>query len=295
MKKNTINIEQLFQELVSQDPSFASQKKDILWLILRMTQHIPSVSIDPLFQNNLKSRLEHHISYINNLKANPPQVNPSINRLARLISYGLPAVALGVIIFLALPYHPTSIDQTNIVPHTEITEDSSQIVVETADEQASQSQDKYIIPKTTPTTSSENKDKPLTQQDPIENTAEPIESVPMMLKTSSPIVWWDALNTPSPMTTKESQLLQPTTIVQQYTDEEVHLSYTIDISWNDLLLQGTLENCDHKYTLSEPLVWVSNNSTIIAQIKDTSSDNTSRISLYFTDGLITKIEGLKKC
>jgi hypothetical protein len=73
-----------------------------------MIEHTPIVSIDPLFQKNLKSRLKHHIQYIHNLKANPPEVSPRINRLARLISYGLPAVALGVIIFLALPYNPTT-------------------------------------------------------------------------------------------------------------------------------------------------------------------------------------------
>jgi hypothetical protein len=140
----------------------------------------------------------------------------------------------------------------------------------------------------------ESRNKSLPQLTPIENIAEPNEWMPMMLKTSSPIVWWDT-NTIPPTTLQDSQLLQSTTIVQQYTDEEVYFSYTIDISWEDLLLEGTLESCNHTYTLSEPLVWVSNNSTIVAQIKDTSSDNTSRISVYFTDGLITKVEGLKKC
>lgn len=115
MKQYTTPIEQLYQELVSQDSSFASQKKEIIWLLERMTQHTPSVDIDPRFQNNLKSRLEQHVQYLNNLKSNPPQPNPRINRLARLISYGLPAVALGVIIFLALPYNPlTTPSQTTI-------------------------------------------------------------------------------------------------------------------------------------------------------------------------------------
>jgi hypothetical protein len=112
-----------------------------------MTQHTPSVSIDPLFQKNLKSRLEHHIQYIHNLKANPSEVHPRINRLARLISYGLPAVAIGVIIFLALPYNPT-IDQNNTLLHTGTVEDSSQTPTETIIEQTSQSQDKQIIPRT---------------------------------------------------------------------------------------------------------------------------------------------------
>ena len=59
-----------------------------------MSSNIPEVTIDKNFQNNLKSKLEYHISYINNLKENPPQIHPKINRLARLISYGLPTIAL---------------------------------------------------------------------------------------------------------------------------------------------------------------------------------------------------------
>ncbi len=293
MKKNTTHIEQLYQELLSQDPSLVSQKSEILWLLERMTEHTPSVSIDPLFQNNLKSRLEHHIHYIQNLKTNPPEVNPRINRLARLISYGLPAVALGVIIFLALPYNPT-IDQNNTLLHTGTVEDSSQTPTETTIEQTYQSQDKQIIPRTIAPLWWESKNKSLPQLAPIENIAEPNEWMPMMMKTSTPIVWWDT-NTISPTTLQDSQLLQPTTIIQQYTNDNLHLSYTIDVSWEDLLLEGTLESCNHTYILSEPLVWVSNNSTIVAQIKDTSSDNTSRISVYFTDGLITKVEGLDTC
>lgn len=84
-----------------------------------MTEHTPSVDIDPHFQSNLKSRLEYHVQYLNNLKSNPPQPNPYINRLARLISYGLPAVALGVIIFLALPYNP--VIQPSQIPINEAT------------------------------------------------------------------------------------------------------------------------------------------------------------------------------
>jgi hypothetical protein len=112
----------------------------------------------------------------------------------------------------------------------------------------------------------------------------------MTMKASVLTVWWDTYMIST--ATEWSQSLQPTTITQQYTDGIIQLSYIIDISWGDLLLQGRLLYCNITYTLSESLVWVSNNSTIIAQIKDTSSDNVSRISVHFTDGLITKIEGL---
>ncbi|AKH33283.1 hypothetical protein XF24_00960 [candidate division SR1 bacterium Aalborg_AAW-1] len=119
MPRNDCNLEQLYQELLSQDPSLVSQKKEIVGLLERMTEHTPSVDIDPHFQSNLKSRLEYHVQYLNNLKSNPPQSNPHINRLARLISYGLPAVVLGVIIFLALPYNP--VIQPSQIPINEAT------------------------------------------------------------------------------------------------------------------------------------------------------------------------------
>jgi hypothetical protein len=150
-----------------------------------MRQHTPIVSIDPLFQKNLKSRLEHHLHYIHNLKTNPSEVSPRINRLARLISYGLPAVAFGVIIFLALPYHPiTPLDQNDIIPHIDTIENPSQIVVETALEPILPLQDKKIIPKTLPIPLSEKNNTSSASQDATQNIIQSIETTPMTMKAS---------------------------------------------------------------------------------------------------------------
>ena len=176
MKNNINNIEQIFQELVKQDPSFSLQKKEIVALITRMIEHIPSVSIDPAFQSNLKLRLENHIQYIHNLKANPPQGNSRINRLARLMSYGLPAVAIGVIIFLALPYHPTTVVNQNstVLLKTDTIKNSVQTpIIETPTNQLQKvhnKQNEKIIPKNISTTSSKSNKLPLLQQSPIEDT-----------------------------------------------------------------------------------------------------------------------------
>ncbi len=298
MKKNTTHIEQLYQELLSQDPSLVSQKSKIIWLLERMTEHTPSVSIDPLFQKNLKSRLEHHIQYIHNLKANPPQVNPRINRLARLISYGLPAVAIGVIIFLALPYNPTTapIETTPNEYNSLLQEQSDSLpITTTIEDKPTIIQTKSQIPQQT---------EKIIPQDISVKQEETHTSEPMMLKTiSTPSTpeWWESTTNDTMMiqedipSSQKSTPLSPTSQQIIYTNNTLTLNYNLYRSWEDLLLQGTLDYCKQNYTITEPLVWVSNTSTIVAQIKDTSSDTTPRISLYFTDGLITDVQWLSQC
>jgi hypothetical protein len=122
----------------------------------------------------------------------------------------------------------------------------------------------------------------------------------MMLKTISVPEWWEAILQDTMMiqdnlSSQKSTPLSPTSQQIVYKNDIITLHYNLYRSWEDLLLQGTLDYCKQNYTITEPLVWVSNNSTIVAQIKDTSSDTTSRISVYFTDGLITKVEGWEIC
>lgn len=302
MKNNIINnIEQIFNELVKQDPSFASQKKEILSIITRMIEHTPSVSIDHTFQSTLKSRLENHIQYINNLKVNPPQINPRINRLARFISYGLPAVAFGLIVFLALPYQPTTVNKSNTVPlNIETIDHSSQTpIIETPVNQLPQVQDKQIIPRSIPTISSENKKTPLLQQAPIEDTIPMDWAVPdssLMMKTSTPLLWSDQMSTSDGITSKPVDLLQTTDKVKVYhiTDND-SFSYTIDQAWDDIILQWVLEYCKNHYTINENLVWVSADSLIIVESKNPTTQNKKRITLQFTDNQLTDIQGLEDC
>lgn len=265
MKKNTTHIEQLYQELLSQDPSLVSQKSEILWLLERMTEHTPSVSIDPLFQKNLKSRLEHHIHYMHNLKANPPEVSPRINRLARLISYGLPAVALGVIIFLALPYNPTTapiettIDNYDSLPQKQW----DNIPTTTIEDKPMIIQTKSQIPQQT---------EKIIPQDISVKQEETYKAEPMMLKTTSTPEWSETENTiinntmmiedtnlskkPLPISTQDD--------FSQYnnwiTNKEWQLDYNIAYDMQDtklehgIFIDGLLliRSCNQSFVLDNP-------------------------------------------
>lgn len=77
-------------------------------------------------------------------------------------------------------------------------------------------------------------------------------------------------------------------------------SYTIDQSWEDLVLQWVLEYCTNHYTVRESLVWVSADSLIIVESKNSTTQNKKRITLQFTDNQftdnqLTDIQGLEDC
>lgn len=301
MKKNTSNIEQLFQELVSQDPSFASQKKEILWLLERMTQHTPSVSIDPLFQNRLKDNLQYHL-ISQNTQA------PQMNAWQKFLLYGIPSLAIGLALIYVLPTLPgqpsvDTVTTTTIthpenqslvtVPSDSSTTDSTNSATTTA---KTSSQSSYQQKNTL---SSSHKDTPKLSQPTPKNSSldtQTIETAPMMMKTSNPIVWGDQLTTDSLSTSRSVRLLQPTEKVRELrVDENNSFSYTINQSWEDLVLQWVLEYCTNHYTIHETLVWVSSDSAIIVEAKNPTTQDKKRITLQFTDNQLTDIQGLENC
>jgi hypothetical protein len=157
-----------------------------------MNDNIPPVSIDPLFQNNLKSRLEQHIAYIHNLQTNPPKVSTNINRLARLISYGLPAVAIGVIVFLVLPYRPTPTITDNIIPAPILQQQTLQDT-NTIESPLSPPTLQDTLPTSQdPTPASVRSLVPSTPQPSVQTTPTPAsqspENAPMLMRTSVPTI-----------------------------------------------------------------------------------------------------------
>ncbi len=102
-KKTT--IEQLYQELVSQDPSLANHKKEIIWLLTRMESNVPEIVQDPMFFWNLKNKLRYHL-----ITRHEPAPTP--NLWQKFLLYGFPTLAIGVALVYILPILPFS--QSNI-------------------------------------------------------------------------------------------------------------------------------------------------------------------------------------
>lgn len=193
-QKHTTHIEQLFQELVSQDQSFVSQKKDIFWLLERMTQHTPSVSLDPLFKKRLKDNLHYHL-----ISQYTPA--PQMSGWQKFLLYGIPSLAIGLALIYVLPILPgqhsvdtvttTTLHPGNqspvIVTSDSITTDSTNSATTTV---KTSSQSSYQQKNTI--SSSHNDTPPDSSLDP-----QGMETSPMMMKTSDPIVWGNQLTTDS--------------------------------------------------------------------------------------------------
>jgi hypothetical protein len=192
MKKNNINIEQLFQELVSQDPSFTSQKKDILSLLKRMTQHTPSVSLDPLFQKQLKDNLHYHL-----ISQYTPA--PQMSGWQKFLLYGIPSLAIGLALIYVLPTLPGQHSVDTVTTTTIHPENQSPVIVTSDSITTDNTNSATTTVKTSSqssyqqknTISSPHNDTPtLSQPTPQNSSLDPqgIETSPMMMKTSDPIV-----------------------------------------------------------------------------------------------------------
>ena len=302
MKKNNIDIQQIFKELVLQDQSFSSQKKDIISLLSRMEENKPTIHIDENFKNNLKSRLENHINYINNLMEKPKTPAANLNWLARLISYWIPAIALGVVIFLVVPYTPNKTDKTQVINKIESEYNNSLILQNELKEE----NNRPIIVENKKKEIVENKN--IKKQEKVkintlydndikqENDRKEEILMPTILKTTTPILWSDQMNMDSISTQENSiPLLQSNTTVQKYVWNNLLLSYKINNSWEDLMLEWTMEHCNSEYIISEALVWVSINGTIDVSAKDILFNTIKKIRLHFENGIIVDIKNLEQC
>lgn len=273
-----LSPEQLFQELVLQDPSFASDKNDILWLLKRMTQHTPSVSIDPLFQKNLKSRLEYHIQH--SLWNQPHQPIKNLNRLARLISYGLPTIAIGVIVFLVLPWTPGEV----IAP----TSDNSMINIQSwAIPQDGVSQtDIWWAQNTNPKTTNQNSNESLPNTE--------TRDIPMMTQEMS------NLKIPDTTNLQDNQSVLPKIInnnlearsSQTFSDDNFTITYTLEAVGDDIIIKGTLSDwdCKSQYNFSKTLVWFSKDWSLSLSTMLDWTKTSQSFTVKFQDNSIISIQ-----
>lgn len=306
MTDNQIIIEQLFEELVSQDPSLQDQKEDILWLLSRMSDNVPPVSIDPLFQSNLRSRLETHIQYMNDLKARSTKPWFDMNRLSKLIAYGLPTIALGVMIFLALPWSDDPQHATLSTPPTATIEwnntDINKTSLESTDDTSISVSDSAII-----------SDEPLvapaipSRPEPRDMQAEPTEMIqyidtptyrdeeqaliehretlpsPAMIETTQDIYNPDDMDALIEDTKKNQSYLQI------YKTGDLEMSYTFYYKPNYHLM-WSLHTCGTSYIISTPISQETTRITTDAYLID--STTIVPVTLLFKWETIVGVEGI---
>ncbi len=302
MPRNDITIEQLFQELLSQDPSLASQKKEILWLLERMTEHTPSVSIDPLFESRLKDNLRYHM-----VSQYTPA--PQINNWQKFLLYGLPSLAIGLALIYVLPNLPWQSDHTIIIPDTPapiITTsqpETTNSITNTPPSSGIVKQKEIVIPSQQSVKKEQQNSSqttaPLTydakSSDPI------ITTEPMMLKTISTPEWWESTTSDTMMiqedipSSQKSTALSPTIKQTMYTNDILTLHYSLYRSWEDIQFEGMIDHCKNSYTISEYLVNVSSDATIHSIAKDSNSEQEIKLTITFKDSLITHIKWWDQC
>ena len=100
-------LEQLRQELVELSPDFAHDEKNIKQLMTYMLSHKIKVEQDNHFKDQLADRLSRHIAWSQEYHEIDPKVQARTSRLGRFIAYGLPGLALCVVILITLPWKPS--------------------------------------------------------------------------------------------------------------------------------------------------------------------------------------------
>ena len=107
-------LEQLRQELVELSPDFAHDEKNIKQLMTYMLSHKIKVEQDNHFKDQLADRLSRHIAWSQEYHEIDPKVQARTSRLGRFIAYGLPGLALCVIVLMTVPRTPSLISQPNV-------------------------------------------------------------------------------------------------------------------------------------------------------------------------------------
>lgn len=109
MKDKHIIIEQLYQELLAQDPSLANHKKEYIWLLERMSDNIPEIKQDPLFFWTLKHKITNHFT-------TTAQPIWDQNFWHKFFLYWFPTLAIGVALLYVLPIISLSSSDTDRSP-----------------------------------------------------------------------------------------------------------------------------------------------------------------------------------
>jgi len=191
-----------------------------------MTQHTPSVSLDPLFQKRLKDNLRYHM-----VSQYTPA--PQMSGWQKFLLYGLPSLAIGLALIYVLPTLPGQHSVDTVTTTTIHPENQSPVIV-TSDSITTDSTNSATT--TVKTSSQSHQQKSISSPNnntPQNSSLDPqsIETSPMMMKTSDPIVGGDQLTTDSLSTSRSVRLLQPTEKVRELrVDENNSFSYTIDQS-----------------------------------------------------------------
>ena len=100
-------LEQLRQGLVELSPDFAHDEKNIKQLMTYMLTHKIKVEQDNYFKDQLADRLSRHIAWSKESHEIDPKVQARTSRLGRFIAYGLPGLALCVIVLITMPWTPS--------------------------------------------------------------------------------------------------------------------------------------------------------------------------------------------
>ncbi len=223
-----------------------------------MSDNVPPVSIDPLFEANLKDRLQTHIQYMNDLKIRNENPGFQMHRLGKLIAYGLPTIAVGVMIIIALPtiLQPTPETLDTIPTAASMTETETMISDDSATIQDTDiSTSSLVIP-----------DMP-SRPKPRAVSTEMIEYIDIQVQTNEQqaltkhreslpqpamIEMTQDIYNPEDMDALIEDTKKHQSYVQQYKTGGLEMMYTVYYK-PDYHLMGTLHTCDTSYIISTPL------------------------------------------